>query len=263
MLLKASSAKARREVAPNCHPLCHPIYTTPGLDFTVYKASIDAPAARTVPLLGSVVLWRFRAEWQDISRHNAHSWTSRAERERTRHYPNAALAKRFLVGRAALRLVLSGMLDCSADKIELIDGVDGQPQLLWPRPLTRVCIHVAYAGIWVIVGLSATDLGIGTVLPVPDAIAKPTLTASLPDHLFPDVMTETQERARHASLSLLATNGSMDPQPIIVARYGAASVIATSTDQRCHVLDLPMPGKIAAAVAVTQLVNRVDAFGWI
>ncbi|CAH2812742.1 MAG: hypothetical protein CBARDMAM_7259 [uncultured Caballeronia sp.] len=88
-------------------------------------------------------------------------------------------------------------------------------------------------------------------------------TTALPDQLFAKTLAEPlQQHVRHASLSRLAALGILAPKPAITVAYGAAAIVDTATDQRCHILDLPMPGKIAAAVALPQIVTRVDAFGW-
>ncbi|MFM0758270.1 hypothetical protein [Paraburkholderia strydomiana] len=79
-------------------------------------------------------------------------------------------------------------------------------------------------------------------------------TATLPDHMFPD-MDAAPQRA-YASLSRLATIGALGPDPIVTTEYGATTVVQTATSQRCHILDLPMPGKIAAAAAPHQIVSR-------
>lgn len=270
MLRKAITYPSGYRLHPSSRAKRHPIYETPGIDFIPHPIAFDSSSSQKIPTSGNAVLWRFRAEWQSISREDAQGWISRAERERIRHYPNSALAKRYLVGRAAVRRVLSGMLGCPPGAIELADGTDGQPHVLRPSPRTRICIHVAYAGIWVIIAVGAVDVGIGAVVPVPGGtIAQTprfepgTIQATLPEHLFPELQVQAQQQARHASLFSLAVNGSLDPEPVVAAQYGAASIVNTSTSQRCHILDLPMPGKIAAAVALAQLVTRVDAFGWI
>jgi len=89
-------------------------------------------------------------------------------------------------------------------------------------------------------------------------------TTALPDQLFAKTLADPlQQHVRHASLSCLASPGILATEPAITAAYGAAAIVDTATDQRCHILDLSMPGKIAAAVVLPQIVTRVDAFGWI
>ncbi|WP_321943650.1 4'-phosphopantetheinyl transferase family protein [Paraburkholderia tropica] len=271
-MLQKTSARYPRYGAYVSRPIkTHPIFRTAGLDFVPHRADQDSPAARTIPALGHLALWRFRADWHSVSRDEANSWLSGSERKRARHYPNSALAKRHLVGRAMLRCILSRMLRCRPDAIMLTDGTDGQPHLRCPDLRRTVCIHVAYAGVWIVIGLSATDLGIDAVMPVPSGPAmeksvskqlRTKTTTTPPDHLFPDVIDAPQQ-ARCVSLSRLASIGGLGPEPVVATEYDAAQVIHTSIGQRYHILDLPMPGKITAAVALPQIVTRVDAFGWL
>ncbi len=271
-MLQKASARYPRYGAYVSRPIkTHPIFRTAGLDFIPHRANSDTTAARTIPAMGNLVLWRFRADWHSISRDEAYSWLSGPERERARLYPNSALAKRYLVGRAMLRLILSRMLRCTPDAIMLIDGTDGQPHLHRPEPHRKVHIHTAYAGVWIVVGFSATDLGIGAVLPVlsgpPPEEPVPKqfwtkTTTTPPRNLFPEA-EDAPQQARYASLSRLASIGILGPESVVATKYDAAQVIHTSIGQRCHILDLPMPGKITAAVALPQIVTRVDAFGWV
>lgn len=120
--------------------------------------------------------------------------------------------------------------------------------------------------------MSVTDFGIGAILPMPasTSVGTPsarqfwTETTALPDHFFREMDGEPYRRqARQTSLSRLASIGVLAREPVVSAEYSAAAIVDTATDQRCHILYLPMPGKIAAAVALPQIVTRVDAFGWV
>ncbi|MFP6559396.1 hypothetical protein WJ542_13975 [Paraburkholderia sp. B3] len=75
--------------------------------------------------------------------------------------------------------------------------------------------------------------------------------------------TPEQRSARHSGVARLAALGKLGADPTIAAEYAAATIIHSAPDQRCHILDLPMPGKITAAVALPQTISRVDAFGWV
>ncbi|MDR5798696.1 MULTISPECIES: hypothetical protein [unclassified Caballeronia] len=143
----------------------HPAFYINGLDFIARPAKFKYAACIDLPVRGTLTLWRFRAEWLSTSREQAYSWLSAAELRRAKNYPNSALSKRYLVGRSMLRLILSRMLDCDPKSVVLADGTDGQPVMTSPQARGKVRIHVANAGIWMIVGLSQTDLGIGVVFP--------------------------------------------------------------------------------------------------
>ncbi|ABE36369.1 hypothetical protein Bxe_C0465 [Paraburkholderia xenovorans LB400] len=121
-------------------------------------------------------------------------------------------------------------------------------------------------------GLSVTEIGIAASVPVTRSMhmKEPPITnlhadtTALPEQLFAKTLAEPlQQHVLHASLSRLASLGILAPKPAITAASGAVAIVDTATDQRCHILDLRTPGKIAAAVALPQIVTRVDAFGWI
>jgi hypothetical protein len=272
MLQKANADHRQHGALPSRQIGCHPICKTAGLDFVPHRAKASPPGSIDLPSHGQLILWQFRADWHLISRDEARTWLSVDERSRAKHYPNSALAKRYLVGRAMLRRILSGMLACEPQAIALSNGSDEQPQIFRAEPHRNVRLHVTYAGVWIMIGLSSTDVGIGAVMPVPSTSSTESppviqslreTATTLPLQLFPEVYGAPQQRwARHASLARLASIGVLGPEPAILTEYGAATVVHTANDQRCHVLDLPMPGEIAAAVAVPQLVTRIDAFGW-
>lgn len=251
----------------------HPIFTVPNLDFIPHAIGSDeARASCVMPSPGELRLWRFRADWHLVSCDDARAWLSPAERHRSKHLHSDALPKRFLVSRTVLRRILSRMLDRPPEAIALSDSDDGQPRLLATQPSVELSIHIATAGIWVIIGISTTCLGIGTVIPSPGSSAGAATMmldlgalpqSSVLERLFPDVCTDRQQRARCTSMMRLAAKGWLPLSPVLTSECVASSTIVNAHGECCHVLDVPMPGTISAAVALTQNATRVDAFGWL
>lgn len=237
----------------------HPIFNIAGLDFVPHPAIHRSLAPEALPSPGKLILSRSRAKWPSISRGEALSWLSLSERERARHYPNRALAKRYLISRTVLRRMLSGMLDCSPRAVALADGAYGHPSLCGMDAADGLCIHVAYAGVWIIIGVSSTALGIGAVVPVvgrsasakarsgDDAASR---NAARTTRSLPNGDSDAQRRARQNSLASLADE-SLVPESVISAPNAAAFAADTSRGQHCQILDLPMPGKIAAGPGAT------------
>ncbi|MBY4674325.1 hypothetical protein K6W12_27255 [Burkholderia multivorans] len=270
MLTKADVDHAEPASYPTGPIRGHPVFQTLGLDFVPQPPTLGARPCRDFPASGNLILWRVRAEWHGMRREEGLPWLSPVERERAKHHPNPALAKRYQVGRATLRCILSGMLGCSPGAVDLVDGSDRQPRLRGTE--VTPAIHVAYAGNWILIGISATGLGLGTVVPVAgwdrpggDAVAGDP-NARVAAELFPDIPTVgqwAQQRARRESVYRLASSHDLGTKPAVVTQYGAASMISSPDGRRYQILDLPMPGRIAAAVALAGKVSRVDAFGWV
>lgn len=84
--------------------------------------------------------------------------------------------------------------------------------------------------------------------------------------LFPDMpgnLEWSQQRGRRRSVSQLAASGVLDPDPTIATQYGTTFIIGKLKGLSCQVIDLPMPGRVAGAVALAGRVTRIDAFGWV
>lgn len=274
MLMRADIDAAQRGSYSTRPIRNHAVFRTPGLEFVPRPVVWGAPACRDLPQAGNLMLWRVRAEWHGMPRDEGLSWLSPVERERARKcYPNPALAKRYLVGRAVLRRILSGMLGCSPGAVDLVDGPGRQLRLRGAA--AAPVIEVAYAGTWILVGIGATGLGLGTVVPVAgwdlpagEGAGNTDPGAKLAARLFPDlpgVGQRAQQCARRESVSRLAASHDLGTRPEVAAHDGAAFLIASADGHNSHgglVLDLPMPGRIAGAVALAGTVTRVDAFGW-
>ncbi|OBR50053.1 hypothetical protein A6456_33835 [Paraburkholderia tropica] len=160
------------------------------------------------------------------------------------------------------------MLNCSPALVDLVESAEGQPRMRDAGfPLS---IYVAYAGTSIVIGMSATPLAVGVAAPAAGADRDAggryaERDAAFAITLFPDLPgcpEWTVQRARRRSVSRLAEGGVAQLDLTIATQYGAAFMIDTPQGPWGQVLDLPMPGRVAAAVALARRVTHIDAFGW-
>ncbi|WP_156967219.1 4'-phosphopantetheinyl transferase family protein [Paraburkholderia ferrariae] len=251
----------------------HPIYSTPALEFVALPHHASAPFRTTLPAPGELYLWRYHAEWQAISHDDPRSCISRAEYQWAKHYPNSALAKRYLIGCAALRFALAPMLACAPEQLEFGSAREGRLALLHPEAGSAIQIHIAFASVWVLIAVSNAAMGIGSAtpgrrmtapnagaptLPHRRAIADQSDSSAAMEH-----STETHWQARYASLSDLAGRTLSDADVAFFRQNGASSTLDANDGQRYHVLDLPMPGRLCSAIALAEPVWTVYASGWL
>ncbi|WP_322013226.1 hypothetical protein [Paraburkholderia sp. J12] len=248
----------------------HPIYSTPAIEFVALPHHAPAPFRETLPAPGELYLWRYHAEWQAISHDDPRSCISRAEYQWAKHYPNSALAKRYLIGCAALRFALSPMLACTPKQLEFGSAREGRLALLHPEAGSKIQIHVAFTGVWVLIAVSNAAMGIGSATPGRKT-AEPNAAAPTPPHrhLIADSSpvaepaTETHWQARYASLSELAGRPQSHVDVAFFRQTGASSTADMNDGQQYHVLDLPMPGRMCSAIALAEPVWTVYASGWL
>ncbi|MDE1179056.1 hypothetical protein [Paraburkholderia sp.] len=230
---------------------------SPELEFVSRRFQTRIPSGLARPAPTELQLWRFRPEWRAMSREAGYDCLSKAELARIRNTPNPVLGKRFAVGRAVLREILAGIEGCPASDIALSEGVGGRLKLTGDHaPLS---ISIAYAGIWILAGISTRPLGLAASMP---GVNPPTVDEidSIERHV------ELRSQVRHASLVDAA--GTPGGLAIVAADSHTLSIddpiVRIDTPHAGHwqVLDLPMPGAIYAAAAVTYPVRRVTAFGW-
>jgi len=103
-----------------------------------------------------VRLWWCRAYATDDALPVLHSWLSADERSRAARFALPALARRYAVGRAALRHVLGALLGCAPAAVAIVRGPRGRPQLAGVRGVdfnVSNTLQVALIGI-------ATDPGV-------------------------------------------------------------------------------------------------------
>lgn len=227
----------------------HPAYRTAGLEFVPYGASERLIAACRLPAPGELVLWRMRVDWQAVSPGKPQAWVAPEERRKAAHFPSAGLARQYLVGHAALRRLLAAMLQCSGEQIHFVDRLDGGIDMVAPALPDPPGVHIARAGIWIIVGVSAGRVGIGSAMP---ATNQP---------LDDDTADHFRSRAWQASLAAL-TGAPFAAEDWSVIACGATNLVTCADATRYQTLDLPMQGKLFAAVALASPVWQVRAYGW-
>ncbi|MEX3526049.1 MAG: hypothetical protein VB143_00585 [Burkholderia sp.] len=194
---------------------------------------------------GELRLWLLRPEWQLLSKEDAFARLSPFERKRAKCFPQPAIGKRFAVGRAVLREILGGMLGVPPQSLELADQESGRVTLGSPAVAQPPEIAVAYAGIWILIGVSTQPLGLATAFSVGEAVD--------PDQ---------QHRIRLASVAhaagTLSAAGYLS-QPL---EAHAHRVHNTHDAGSWRVLDLPMPGRQCVAALAAREIREVQASGW-
>ncbi|WP_118185380.1 4'-phosphopantetheinyl transferase family protein [Paraburkholderia phosphatilytica] len=213
-----------------------------------------------------LLLWRFRAEWMELSRDAGYACMSKAELARVRTHPNRALSKRFAVGRAMLREILSRITGIAPAALDIVDDVRGQPQLVHPSSTEApVTVALVNAGVWILAGVAASPFGLdSTVMP---QIRSRRVSAGGRVTTSPREQQRMLERVRdqvrqscieQADASRIIESGRGLP-------HGSAPVCPAplTANGAWQTVDLPMPDAICAGAAFSPHVARVNAFGWV
>lgn len=257
-------AYALDEEAVPRYPKEHPVYRTPGLSFRPLPIAGMPHVRPHLPEPGELHLWRFRPQWNAASRQDIPWIVSDGEQNRARRGYSRALSKRYLTGRALLRSILSDMLACPPERLQLKDTPDGQPELVHPVPPRKLSIQVAYAGIWILVGMSATEFGMRAAAPPaydrpPDRTASDGDTRALSGS---DIAADAKGLVHRTTAAILCETPSTERLPKLVAQNGTVLIAEESNGNHLHVIDLPMPGHLSAAVATREPVSSILAYGW-
>ncbi|MGF6773698.1 hypothetical protein P3T18_006212 [Paraburkholderia sp. GAS199] len=203
-----------------------------------------------VPRAGDLHLWRFRCEWLPVPVQEGDTWLSKGERERARLHPNAALRKRFVSARVVARWIVANLFGCQPSDVDLHDDGNEKLRARHPRDGRGLALDIAYGGIWIVIGVSATTLGLGVTVPAPG------IAADLP------ALDGERRRARYMSLCNALRYAPNDIDPDLFNNDSAWCGYDLAQHGRWHLLDVPMAGKVRAAVALAQPVTRVYAIGW-
>ncbi|WP_414441807.1 4'-phosphopantetheinyl transferase family protein [Burkholderia sp. 22PA0106] len=238
---------ATGDAAPASADLIHAersIELAPGLSFSTHPLAEQPPFCDTPLRDDALRLWLLRPEWQLLSREDAFARLSPHERKRAKCFPQPGIGKRFAVGRAVLRGILGGMLAVPPKSLEIIDHESGRVTLNLSDANRPIDIAVAYAGIWILIGIGAQPLGLATAFSTGDVVDD-----------------DDRHRVRLASVAAAAGTPS------------AAGYLCQSTDTHAHrvhthdagtwrVIDLPMPGRQCIAAVAAREIRDVQASGW-
>lgn len=201
------------------------------------------------PLGGELHLWRFRCEWLPVPVQESETWLSKTERDRARMHPNIALRKRFVSARAVVRWIVGHLFACEPHDVDLQDDGGDRLHARDPRDGRRIGIEVAYGGIWIVIGIASTTLGLSVVVPSPGAALDQTADA-------------LRGRARYNSLRNALRDIAPDISPTLLAADTGSDTFDFAEHGSWHLLDLPMGGKICVAVALARPLTLVHTFGW-
>ncbi len=89
------------------------------------------------------------------------AWLSEQERARADRFGTAALRERYIMGRAALRLLLSNVLGTSPEDVAIARGERGRPELAGGRRIDFNVSHTAAFAVYAIGTGLAPDLRVG------------------------------------------------------------------------------------------------------
>lgn len=217
--------------------------------FQYHPLTRSRPHNIATPRAGELHLWRFRCEWLPVPVQEGDSWLSKTERERARLHPNAALRKRFISARVVVRWIVGNLFDCEPFAVDLQDDGNEKLRARHPRDGRGITIDIAYGGIWIMIGVASATLGLSVVVPSPGAA---------PDQT-PGVL---RRRARYSSLCSALRYAPVDIDIELLCSPTATGAFDLAEYGLWHVLDLPMAGKIHAAVSLAQPLLQVHAFGW-
>jgi hypothetical protein len=223
-----------------------------------FRPCVDMDAVKA----GTILLWRFRPEWQPLlSRDSGYASLSKSEIARAKHYPNAALGKRYVVSRAILREILSGCIGCTAADVPLQDDVDGRVRI--EHPTSGLSIAMAFASIWVIVAVARTRICIATNTASQRLDAEVSVAGKSALHVARyDETDPLRSTVRHASLVEAVGTSTLVPDDPTLQHAGPATLLDIPQQGAWHLVDLPMPGVLLASMTAAGPVSTVHAFGW-
>jgi hypothetical protein len=225
--------------------------------------------SQCLPGPGEIFMFRFRSQWQRVSAHDAATWLTQDETRRAALLPSPALRYRYISSRAVLRLAVGRLLGCRPDTVDLRDDAKGRLFAQDARGEVVLSADIAYAGVWIMLGISANYLGLGTSLP---SLKMASNDAPLPSALStaPDGLLFGKQRARDNSLLSAAgyrsaIDNSSSASRGLAPLSGAASASLSGREserESWYVFDLPMPGQLCASVCSSTPLDTILAFGW-
>ena len=227
----------------------HAIVNAAAPQFVSHPLTRHYPQRVAALRAGELHLWRFRCEWLPVPVQEGETWISKGERERAKLHPNSALRKRFISARVVTRWIVANLFDCEPHAVDLQDDGNEKLRTRHPHDGRGITIDIAYAGIWIVIGIASTTLGLSVVVPSPGAA-------------LDEAQENSRQRARYGSLCNALRYAPVDVDLDLLSSNTASCAFDLAEHGRWHVLDLPMSGKIRAAVAIAQPVTQVHAVGW-
>jgi hypothetical protein len=251
------------EAASRFQPSSHPIYETPGIEFIPHRSGLHTRMGDPLPRSGELMIWRLGASWDYLSCEEASLWLSRQETARVRQHRNPSFSRRYAIARASLRHLLAAALGKAPQTLDLADDEHGQPVLREPDLAQPPALCIAFAGIWITIGMSADAFGLETIMP--GAARESTAPLARGPGGLGGLGGQEQadlDCARAACASQLLAQPVDLADPLCTQRIGAVSVHQLE-HSLFKVIDLPMPGRISAAVATPLSTSAIHAYGWL
>ena len=220
------------------------------------------------PAPGEIFVFRFRSQWQRVSAHDSAQWLTQDENRRAALLPSPALRYRYISSRAVLRLAVARMLGCEPNAVELRDDARGRMFAQDATGKVVLCADIAYAGVWIMLGISASYLGLGTSLPsykmtTNDDAPLPSRALGPVQALTPsDGLLLSMRRARDNSLLSAAGHRTAIDHSNGALGGSASASASVSKAEPWYVFDLPMPGHLCASVCSSTPLSTIFAFGW-
>lgn len=188
--------------------------------------------------------------------------------------PNASVRGSIRTPRCARvvsRWIIANLFDTTPHEVQFIDAPAGQSSVRLSADSHPVTIDIAYGGIWIVIAIASAALCLAVTMPAPggeEALPEVRRTSLFPP-TAPDRHADrfryaeaSVQSARYNSLTNALKRPSIEAAPQALRDNTVATFVDLPSEGRWHIVDVPMPGKIRAAVSVAQPVTRIQAFGW-
>ena len=220
-------------------------------EFVQHPLMRHLPRNVALPCVGELHLWRFRCEWLPVPVQEGDAWLSKSERERARLHPNGALRKRFISARVVVRWIVGHLFDCEPRSVDLHDAGHEKIHARHPHDGRGITIDIAHGGIWIVIGIASAALGLSVIVPSPGAVFD-----------IGETSEQSRRHARYRSLCHALRYVPVDIDEDLLSSAKGVCAFDLGEHGCWHVLDLPMGGKIRAAVTLAAPLTLVHLFGW-
>ena len=263
---QTSTQRSRRDFIDTLDATIQPpVYETQP-QFLPLRMNETLSLGRCTPAPGEIFVFRFRSQWQRVSAHDSAQWLTQDETRRAALLPSPALRYRYISSRAVLRLAVARMLGCQPDAVDLRDDAKGRMFAQDATGNAVLCADIAYAGVWIMLGISASYLGLGTSLPSYKMASddEPSLPNQASSQVSPssDSLLFSKQRARDNSVLSAAGHRSAIDHSNLALSEPVPALASVSRGEPWHVFDLPMPGQLCASVCSSTPLSTILAFGW-